>query len=72
TLEGTAERMVKLAAEAGVKVTPAGATQPYGIDPGGSVIRIAPTMPSLGDVEHAAEGLVACVKLASNEKLLAG
>ncbi|WP_453984050.1 aminotransferase [Brevibacterium casei] len=72
TLEGTAERIVKLAAEAGVKLTPAGATHPYGIDPAGNVIRIAPTMPSLAEVELAAEGLVACVKLASYEKLLAG
>lgn len=72
TLEGTADRIVKLAAEAGVKLTPAGATHPYGLDPQGNVIRIAPTMPTLADVELAAEGLVACVKLASYEKLLAG
>ncbi|MCF2574324.1 aminotransferase class I/II-fold pyridoxal phosphate-dependent enzyme [Brevibacterium sp. UCMA 11754] len=72
TLEGTADRVVKLAAEAGVKLTPAGATHPYGVDPHNNVIRIAPTMPTVEDVELAAQGLVACVKLASYEKLLAG
>lgn len=72
TLEGTADRIVKLAAEAGVKLTPAGATHPYGVDPHNNVIRIAPTMPTVEDVELAAQGLVACVKLASYEKLLAG
>ena len=72
TLEGTADRIVKLAAEAGVKLTPAGATHPYGLDPLNNVIRIAPTMPTVEDVELAAQGLVACVKLASYEKLLAG
>lgn len=72
TLEGTADRIVKLAGEAGVKLTPAGATHPYGLDPNNRVIRIAPTMPSLEEVELASTGLVACVKLASLEKLLAG
>ncbi|SDT16671.1 DNA-binding transcriptional regulator, MocR family, contains an aminotransferase domain [Brevibacterium sandarakinum] len=72
TLEGTADRIVKLAAEAGVKLTPAGATHPYGLDPLNNIIRIAPTMPTVGDVELAAQGLAACVKLASYEKLLAG
>ncbi len=72
TMEGTADRIVKLAGEAGVKLTPAGATHPYGLDPLGNTIRIAPTMPSLNEVELAAQGLVACVKLASLEKLLAG
>ena len=72
TMEGTADRIVKLAAEAGVKLTPAGATHPYGLDPANNVIRIAPTMPTVEDVALAAQGLVACVKLASYEKLLAG
>ncbi|GAA4285569.1 aminotransferase class I/II-fold pyridoxal phosphate-dependent enzyme [Brevibacterium daeguense] len=70
-LPGTADRVVKLAAEAGVKLTPAGATHPYGLDPDNAVIRIAPTMPSLEDVSAAAEGLAACVRLAALEKLLA-
>lgn len=72
TMEGTADRIVKLAGEAGVKLTPAGATHPYGLDPLGNIIRIAPTMPSLEDVELAARGLATCVKLASYEKLMAG
>ena len=67
-----ADRVVKLAAEAGVKLTPAGATHPYGLDPSNSIIRIAPTMPSLEEVALAAQGLVACVRLASYEKLVAG
>ena len=72
TMEGIADRVVKLAGEAGVKLTPAGATHPYGLDPHNNVIRIAPTMPTLDEVELAAQGLVACVRLASYEKLLAG
>ncbi|RBP64732.1 DNA-binding transcriptional MocR family regulator [Brevibacterium sanguinis] len=72
TPEGTADRIVKLAGEAGVKLTPAGATHPYGLDPSNSVIRIAPTMPSLEEVELASTGLVACVKVAALEKLIAG
>ncbi len=64
---GTASRVVKLAGEAGVKLTPAGSTHPYGIDPDDAVIRIAPTMPSLSDVQAAAQGLVTCVRLAQLE-----
>lgn len=72
TMEGIADRVVKLAAEAGVKLTPAGATHPYGFDPSNSIIRVAPTMPVLDDVELAAQGLVTCIRLAGYEKLLAG
>src|SRR5699024_2120233 len=72
TMEGIADRVVKLAAEAGEKVAAAGATHPSGLDPGHRIIRIAPTMPSLEEVELAAQGLVACVRLASYEKLVAG
>ncbi|WP_349827761.1 aminotransferase class I/II-fold pyridoxal phosphate-dependent enzyme [Brevibacterium litoralis] len=70
-LPGIASRVVKLAAEAGVKLTPAGATHPYGVDPDDAIIRIAPTMPGLADVRTATEGLAACVRLAACEKLLA-
>lgn len=70
-LPGIADRVVKLAGEAGVKLTPAGSTHPYGLDPDNAVIRIAPTMPSLEDVTAAVEGLTACVELAACEKLLA-
>lgn len=62
---GTASEVVKLAAEAGVKLTPAGSTHPYGIDPDDAIIRIAPTMPPLDEVEAAAEVVVTCVKVAA-------
>lgn len=68
--EGTASRIVKLAGEAGVKLTAAGATHPYGMDPQDAVIRLAPSMPSLSEVELATEGLAACIKVTVVEKLL--
>lgn len=51
-------------------MTPAGAPFPYGKDPKDSVIRIAPSYPSLEDLTTAAEIFVVCVKLASIEKIL--
>lgn len=65
TLPGLAKSVVKLAAEAGVKLTHAGATFPYGKDPQNSNIRIAPSVPSLGELNTAMEVFVTCVKLAS-------
>ena len=59
--------MVQLAAEAGVKLTPAGATFPEGKDPHDRNIRLAPTYPELNDVKKAMEVFVNCVKLASIE-----
>ena len=56
---------MRLAAKIGVKLTPAGATFPYGKDPLDSNIRLAPTYPTLADVKAAAEAFVVCVKLAS-------
>jgi DNA-binding transcriptional MocR family regulator len=69
--DGTAARAVALAGEAGVAVTPAGATYPYGADPRDSNIRIAPTMPSLAELTTAIEALATCVLLAVEEKTAA-
>lgn len=70
TLPGLAAEVVNLAADAGVKLTPAGATFPYGIDPRDTNIRIAPTFPGLAQLKRALEVLVVCVQLASVNKLL--
>ena len=59
------------AKEAGVVMTGAGATYPYGKDPKDSVIRLAPSFPNLEELETATKIFICCVKLASIEKLLA-
>jgi aspartate/methionine/tyrosine aminotransferase len=69
TLDGCAKAVVKMAADAGVKLTEAGATFPYGRDPRDRNIRIAPTLPKLGEIETAMEVLAVCVKRASLQKL---
>jgi DNA-binding transcriptional MocR family regulator len=69
---GCAARVVALAKEAGVVLTPAGATHPYGKDPNDSTIRIAPTFPELAEVAQAAEGVALCVLLATAEKATGG
>ena len=65
TLPGLAADVVGLAADIGVKLTPAGATFPYGEDPDDSNIRLSPTFPALADVRTTVEAFVVCVKLAS-------
>lgn len=70
SLDGCAKRIVKLCSKAGVTLTPAGATFPYGVDPHDRNIRIAPTYPPLDELEKAMELFVICVKIASAEKLL--
>lgn len=72
TQEGLAKKVGTLAAELGVKLTPAGATFPYGKDPKDTNIRIAPSFPKLADIEKAMDAFVLCVKLATVEKALAG
>jgi len=71
TRQGLAKEVVKLADDAGVKLTPAGATFPYGKDPQNRNIRIAPSFPTLADINKAMEVFVVCVKLASVRQKLA-
>ena len=70
SMEGCAKAIVAKTKEAGVVMTGAGATFPYGKDPKDSNIRIAPTLPSAEDLAMAAEVFVLSVKLVSVEKLL--
>ncbi len=67
---GCARRVVALAKEAGVELTPAGSTHPYGKDPEDRIIRIAPTFPDLPEVALAAEGVGIAVQYATAEKRL--
>jgi DNA-binding transcriptional MocR family regulator len=69
TLEGCAAAVIKKAADAGVKLTPAGSTYPYKKDPQDRNIRIAPTFPPLEDIQAAMELVTICIQLASLEKL---
>lgn len=70
TLDGCAKDVVAKAKKAGVTMTPAGATYPYGKDPHDSNIRIAPTYPCLEDLILATKLFVLCVKLVSVDKIL--
>jgi DNA-binding transcriptional MocR family regulator len=67
---GTAKRTVQLCKEAGVTLTPAGATYPYGRDPRDSNIRIAPTSPPVRDLEQAMARLCVSARLAALESLM--
>lgn len=68
--KGCAKRVVELAKEAGVKLTGAGATYPYGKDPNDSNIRLAPTLPPVDEIAKVADILAICIRLASVEKQL--
>jgi len=70
TLEGCAGPVVQMAAEAGVKLTPAGSTFPYMKDPLNRNIRLAPSFPPLADIRLAMELVGICIQLVSIEKLL--
>ena len=69
-MEGCAKAIVAKCKEAGVVLTGAGATYPYGKDPKDSNIRIAPSFPTPEEMSMATELFVLCVKLVSVEKLL--
>jgi len=71
SLEGCAKDIVARCKKAGVVMTGAGATYPYGIDPKDSNIRIAPSYPPLADLKVATELFSLCVKIVSIQKILA-
>lgn len=68
--EGTASRVEQLCANAGMILTPAGATYPYGKDPYDSNLRIAPSYPSVDEIKKASQILCVAVRYAALEKLL--
>lgn len=69
-LEGTADEVVRLCKEAGVVLTGAGATYPYGKDPKNSNIRIAPSYPPVEELAKAMDIFCICSKLAAAKKIL--
>ena len=69
-MPGTAKRTLALCKEAGVTMTDAGATFPYGRDPQDSNIRIAPSLPPVEELEQAMEVFCTCLKVSALEKLL--
>jgi DNA-binding transcriptional MocR family regulator len=71
-LDGTASRVVQLAREAGIALTPAGSSFPHGDDPRDRNIRLAPTFPPLEQVTEAMLAVTTCVRLAAAERLSGG
>ena len=71
TVPGLAKRTLALCSEAGVTMTGAGATFPYGIDPQDSNIRIAPSLPPVEELEQAMEVFTTSLRLAALEQLMA-
>ncbi|MBW1848010.1 MAG: aminotransferase class I/II-fold pyridoxal phosphate-dependent enzyme [Deltaproteobacteria bacterium] len=69
TQEGCAKKIAQMASEAGLKLTPAGATYPLKKDPVDCNIRIAPTFPPLEDIELAMELLAICIQLVAIDKI---
>ena len=70
-VDGTASRVISLAREAGIALTPAGAAFPHGHDPRDRNIRLAPSFPTLEEVRTAMAGVATCVALAAAEKVCA-
>ena len=71
TMDGIARRTLALCKEAGVVMTSAGATFPYGNDPRDRNIRVAPSLPPVSELEQAMEVFCVSLKIAALEKLLA-
>jgi aspartate/methionine/tyrosine aminotransferase len=70
TMEGCAAAVIKMAADAGVKLTPAGSTYPLKKDPLDRNIRLAPSFPPMDDIRQAMELVGVCVQLVSIDKIL--
>ncbi len=71
TLEGCASAVIKMAADAGVKLTPAGSAYPYKQDPLDRNIRIAPSFPPLEDIQAAMELVAVCIQMVALNRISA-